>query len=154
MMCPLVFQTRSALTVSIGNTSLAMVPREQHQAAAVPQRRLRPGPKHARRLDGGVCDPFQLIVFLQTLTIVGCLDETSTTTTSTSSTESSTSTSEAPTTSCVKYGWFGGCLETTTLSPTTAPKTGTPARGPTITTTRPLVKSHPITSPIASQTSL
>lgn len=53
----------------------------------------------------------------------GCLDE-STTTGSTSTSTSATSTvttteAQGPTTSCVKYGWFGGCLETTTIAATT-----------------------------------
>lgn len=30
-----------------------------------------------------------------------------------------------PTTSCVAYGWFGGCLETTTISPTSTSMTTT-----------------------------
>ena len=80
----------------------------------------------------------------------GCLDETTTSspTSATSTTSILSSTSDAPTTSCVRYGWFGGCLETTTLFPTTAPKTAALAGAPTITTTRPLTNSHPITSPI------
>lgn len=55
----------------------------------------------------------------------GCLDEstttgsTSTLTTSTPTATTTTTTSQGPTTSCVRYGWFGGCLETTTLTKAT-----------------------------------
>ena len=52
----------------------------------------------------------------------GCLDESTTTgstSTSTSTTATPTTTitttTEGPRTSCVHYGWFGGCLETTTI---------------------------------------
>ena len=70
------------------------------------------------------------VVFLcsfwsEQLTFLGCLDET--TTSRSTSTSISTSTTEMSTTSCVKYGWFGGCVETTTLSPTATPTKAKPA---------------------------
>ena len=60
----------------------------------------------------------------------GCLDESTTSSGSTTTVLTTTSTSlptptttvtvtESPSTSCVRYGWFGGCLETTTVSATT-----------------------------------
>ena len=117
------------------------------------------------------------------LTFAGCLDETTTSTTSTSSststsdlpttscvkygwfggclettTVSPTTTpkvaTQFPTTSCVRHGWLGGCLETTTITPTTAMQAATPARAPTITTTRPFAEIRPISRTIATKTSI